>query len=276
MLSAAKPLAEREQYNHPSFKHVSLADISDGPGDAVRRLRGSMCHGWRNGDRAYQGPAVLVASRDGRTLYVANADAKTVAWVALPEGEVVRCVAVPNVPTGLALSPDGRRLIVTCAAARSTVLALDARLRRRAGDGLRRTHGLCPGRQSRRQASLRLQSFRQRRISDQPGDHGPKSSVSPRARTDRRGHNARRPHAAGAQSPVEHALRSHVQGRRYTGHHRDRHDTLAAGAIPLQHGANSVRGICVSPDGQRALVRTCCRTSRWCRSASTAAGSTST
>jgi len=74
---------------------------------------------------AYLGPCALVASKDAKTLYVANADARQVAWVELPGGKVTRRVDVPAEPTGLVLSPDGTKLIVTCAAPTSTVVVLD-------------------------------------------------------------------------------------------------------------------------------------------------------
>ncbi len=74
----------------------------------------------------YLGPSALAVSKDGKTGYVANADARQVAWIELPAGPVVRRVDVPAEPSGLVLSPDGSKLIVTCAAPRSTVLVLDA------------------------------------------------------------------------------------------------------------------------------------------------------
>lgn len=77
----------------------------------------------RAGD--YQGPCDLVASKDGKTLYVINADARQVAWVELPGGTIARRVSVPAKPTGLVLSPDGSKLIVTCAAPKSTVVVID-------------------------------------------------------------------------------------------------------------------------------------------------------
>lgn len=87
-------------------------------------LAAATAHG--NGDSKFLGPCTLAASKDGRTLYVANADANQVAFISLPDGRAYRTVPVPSEPTGLALSPDGTRLYVTCAAARSTVLVVDA------------------------------------------------------------------------------------------------------------------------------------------------------
>lgn len=75
---------------------------------------------------AYLGPCALAASKDGKTLVVANADARQVAWVELPAGKVTRRVSVPSEPTGIALTPDGTKLVVTCAAPKSTVVVLDA------------------------------------------------------------------------------------------------------------------------------------------------------
>lgn len=74
----------------------------------------------------YLGPIAVAAAPDGRMLYVACADARQVAWVELPGGQVSRRVTVPGEPSGLALLPDGARLIVTCAAPQSRIVVLDA------------------------------------------------------------------------------------------------------------------------------------------------------
>ncbi|MBN2475326.1 MAG: beta-propeller fold lactonase family protein [Pirellulales bacterium] len=74
----------------------------------------------------YLGPSALAVSPDARILYVACADARQVAWVELPGGQVARRVAVPAEPTGMVLAPGGTRLLVTCAAPRSQVAVLDA------------------------------------------------------------------------------------------------------------------------------------------------------
>jgi YVTN family beta-propeller protein len=72
------------------------------------------------------GPCALTASKDGRTLYVAHADGRQVAFVDLDSRKVTRSIRMPAEPSGMALSPDGGRLYVTCAAPQSTVLAMDA------------------------------------------------------------------------------------------------------------------------------------------------------
>ncbi len=104
------------------------------PGLACWFLAVSMCCGVlppRNiarGDvhESYLGPCAIAVSQDGKTAYVANADARQVAWIELPAGPVTRRIDVTGEPSGLVISPDGTRLIVTCAAPRSTVLVLDA------------------------------------------------------------------------------------------------------------------------------------------------------
>ena len=74
---------------------------------------------------AFLGPVAVVASKDAKSLYVANADAKQIAVVDVAGRKVTRSIAVPSEPTGMVLSPDGKTLYVTCAAPRSTVCAID-------------------------------------------------------------------------------------------------------------------------------------------------------
>jgi len=75
----------------------------------------------------YLGPKVVVASQDGKRLFVACADAEHIAEVALPGGKVARSIAVPAEPTGMALSPDGATLYVTCAAPEGAVCPVDVK-----------------------------------------------------------------------------------------------------------------------------------------------------
>ena len=74
---------------------------------------------------AFLGPVDVVASPDGRTLYVVNADARQVAVVDVLDGKVRRSIAMPAEPTGLVLGPDGATLYVTSAAPEGTVAVVD-------------------------------------------------------------------------------------------------------------------------------------------------------
>jgi len=78
----------------------------------------------------YLGPCALVASPDGKVLYVLNADAKQVALVDAAAGKVVGSVPMPAEPTGLVLNREGTKLYVTCAAPQSTVCVVDTAARK--------------------------------------------------------------------------------------------------------------------------------------------------
>jgi YVTN family beta-propeller protein len=65
-------------------------------------------------------------SGDGRVLFACLSDARQLAIVGLPDARAIRKVRTPAEPTGVALSRDGRRVYVTCAAAASSVLEIDA------------------------------------------------------------------------------------------------------------------------------------------------------
>lgn len=69
-------------------------------------------------------PTAIVATADGQTLYVAGATDPCVIEITAA-GELKRRIALPGVPTGLALAPDGRRLAVTCAAPQSVICIVD-------------------------------------------------------------------------------------------------------------------------------------------------------
>ncbi|MHC4459919.1 MAG: c-type cytochrome [Planctomycetota bacterium] len=63
--------------------------------------------------RDYLSPLVLVADRQGQTLYVAEATAKQVAVFDIAAGKIKKVITLPNPPSGLALAPNGRSLYVT-------------------------------------------------------------------------------------------------------------------------------------------------------------------
>jgi len=73
----------------------------------------------------YLGPVAIVASEKSDAMFVACADARKILHVDLSTGKVARRLDAPAAPTGLALSRDGTKLVVTCAGPRSTVCVID-------------------------------------------------------------------------------------------------------------------------------------------------------
>ncbi len=73
----------------------------------------------------YLGPLQVIASRDGTTLFVLNVDANQISVVQTADGKVSRTIPVPPRPTGMAISPDGARLFVTCISPEGTVCVVD-------------------------------------------------------------------------------------------------------------------------------------------------------
>jgi len=69
-------------------------------------------------------PIAIVATRDGARVFVACATSEVV-LVLDRAGAVLDRIPVPAAPSGLALSPDGTQLAITCAAAVSTVCLVD-------------------------------------------------------------------------------------------------------------------------------------------------------
>lgn len=74
----------------------------------------------------YQGPNDVVASPDGKELFVLCADANQIAVLDVAGSKIVRKIACPAKPTGLVLCPSGKTLYVTCAAPEGTVSFVDA------------------------------------------------------------------------------------------------------------------------------------------------------
>ena len=70
-------------------------------------------------------PTALVASRDGRALFVAYETPPAVVVIASSDGRILRTTPLPAPPSGLALSADGAQLYVTCAAPRSTLAVVE-------------------------------------------------------------------------------------------------------------------------------------------------------
>ncbi|MFZ1934120.1 MAG: hypothetical protein WCB27_13070 [Thermoguttaceae bacterium] len=62
----------------------------------------------------FLGPDAIVASKDGKTLYVTCKDSNELVAVDVGGRKVVCKTALPAEPTGIALNPEGNRLYVTC------------------------------------------------------------------------------------------------------------------------------------------------------------------
>ncbi len=79
------------------------------------------------------GPVSVVASRDGAVLFIANADARQIAVVSTADRKVIASIGMYAEPTALALSADGRRLYIACAAPKSIICIVDTASRKRVG-----------------------------------------------------------------------------------------------------------------------------------------------
>ena len=75
--------------------------------------------------QTYVSPSALVATRDGKRLFIACATANQVATFDTASAKVTHCLKVDPCPLGLALSQDGSRLYVACAGPASTVCVVD-------------------------------------------------------------------------------------------------------------------------------------------------------
>jgi YVTN family beta-propeller protein len=81
--------------------------------------------GRTNGRPLYLSPTAVVATADGKQLFVACATAKRVLVLDAATQRVTKTISVADAPLGLTLSPDGRRLFVACAAPQSIICVVD-------------------------------------------------------------------------------------------------------------------------------------------------------
>jgi len=75
----------------------------------------------------YLSPAALVADKQGKMLYVAEATAKQVAAFDIASCKVTKTYSLREKPSGLALAADGSRLYVTCASPKGWIQVIDLR-----------------------------------------------------------------------------------------------------------------------------------------------------
>ncbi len=73
----------------------------------------------------FLGPDAIVASKDGKTLYVTCRDSSELLAVDVAGRKVIGKIALPAEPTGMALTPEGDKLYVTCTGGRDTVCVVE-------------------------------------------------------------------------------------------------------------------------------------------------------
>ncbi|MCU0961469.1 MAG: hypothetical protein MUF48_15340 [Pirellulaceae bacterium] len=202
----------------------------------------------------YLGPSALAAAPDGSLLYVACADARQLVWVSLPDGTACRHVSLPDRPSGVLCTPDGRQLIVTCAAPASTVILLDAAT----GDTLRALpagHTAVGPAWDARRGRLYVCNRFDNDVSVFDVLAGVELTRIPVAREP----------VAAALTPDGRTLviAHHLPDARTD---LERFERIAAGVtlcdtrtlatrvLALPHGASGVRDVCLTPDGSYALV----------------------
>jgi YVTN family beta-propeller protein len=71
-------------------------------------------------------PEAIAASKDGSTLYITEATARQLAVFDLRKNRVIRTIPLPGEPTGVAVSADGAGVYVTCDGNPGTVQILNA------------------------------------------------------------------------------------------------------------------------------------------------------
>ena len=74
----------------------------------------------------YLGPIDVVAAPDQKTLYVVEMDAQRIDVLDAASNQIVRSIACPAVPTGLAVQADGSKLFVTCGGVQGIVCVVEA------------------------------------------------------------------------------------------------------------------------------------------------------
>ncbi len=67
----------------------------------------------------------MLLSKDKKHLFVSETTANTVAELDLASGKLIRRLSIPVEPTGLALSPDGKKLFVTAGVSKGQALVFD-------------------------------------------------------------------------------------------------------------------------------------------------------
>ncbi len=77
------------------------------------------------GEPIYRSPCALAVSNDGKTLFAAESTAKQISVIELTTNEIVNTIPLPSTPTGMALLENGSTLYVTCANPSGSVYVID-------------------------------------------------------------------------------------------------------------------------------------------------------
>ena len=162
----------------------------------------------------YLGPIDVVASPDQKALYVVEMDAQRIDVLDAATNQVVRSIACPAAPTGLAVPADGSKLYVTCGVTAGHRVRGRSQHRQRAEHDCGRTQSVCSRAAAGRQAPDCVQSVQQRRVDrgSGGGQGGGARAGAPRAGGERR--DARRCAGLGRQSAARRIRPMRIPWRR--------------------------------------------------------------
>jgi len=202
--------------------------------------------------KEYLSPLALVADRQGKMLYVAEATAKQVAVFDIAAGRVAKVFSLPDRPNGLVLAPNGSRLYVTGAAPNGRIHVVNLKTDRISGT---LTGGHTPN------APVVSPDGRTLYVCNRFNNNV--SVIDLASKRELAKISVLREPVAAALTPdgkllfVANLLPAGAADADYVAAEVSVIDTATrkvAGAIQLPNGSTGLRGICVSPDGKHAYV----------------------
>ena len=197
-------------------------------------------------------PAALVASPDGKRLFIALCEVNQVGIFDIAAGSITGRIDVPSSPSGLALTRDGSKLFVTCAAPASTVCVIDVaqgRIIDRLGAG--------------HTAQSPVLSPDEKTLYVCNRFNNDLSVIDVETGDERHRIRVEREPVAAAITPDGKLLvvANHLSVNQAADPHRgavvsviDTATRAVVGKIPLTLGASLLRGVAISPDGRLAAV----------------------
>jgi len=205
-------------------------------------------------ETSYLGPGAIAATADAKTIYVGCEDSREVLFINIETGKIVQRIETPGRPTALLLGENEGELFVACASPRSIVLKLEVATGRT----------LMQFAAGHTASALALDEERGRLYVCNRFDNDVSIFDTTSARLLASVPVDREPIdialADGGETVV---VANHLANRRTNvevteGIHPALTlidaNTHATKSIPLPSGANSIRGICVAPDGRHVFV----------------------